>query len=96
MGFNPDTSSFESVLSQTGDETPAAGTATSAEAGAPGAPPSAAGSATADQDGMAYPGSAESLEMQMAQMSDNTGRFSALARILSIRERAYENAIRGR
>ena len=38
----------------------------------------------------------EGLEMQMARLADNTGRFSALARILTIRERAYENAIRGR
>ena len=42
------------------------------------------------------PDTAEGLEMQMARMADNTGRFSALARILTIRERAYENAIRGR
>jgi flagellar basal body rod protein FlgB len=39
---------------------------------------------------------AEGFEMQMARLADNTGRFSALARILTIREKAYENAIRGR
>lgn len=39
---------------------------------------------------------AEGLELQMARLADNTGRFSALARILSVRERTYENAIRGR
>lgn len=39
---------------------------------------------------------AEGLEMQMARLADNTGRFSALARLLSVREKAYENAIRGR
>lgn len=39
---------------------------------------------------------AEELEMQLARLADNTGRFSALARVLSIRDRVYETAIKGR
>lgn len=39
---------------------------------------------------------AASLETQMARLADNTGRFSTLARLLTIRERAYESAVRGR
>jgi len=70
-----------------------------AEAGAakealPGAQPE--GGAQAGAEAAAQAATVEGLEMQMARLADNTGRFSALARILTIREKAYENAIRGR
>jgi len=86
------------------------GTLEKAKAVKPGAPgqgqPAAAGTGAGAEQGadagleapstLSPQETAEGLEMQMARLADNTGRFSALARILSIREKAYENAIRGR
>jgi flagellar basal body rod protein FlgB len=78
----------------------AAGGGNSGTAGGPAAQeagtPDAAQSESLQGAAAGQASTVEGLEMQMARLADNTGRFSALARILTIRERAYENAIRGR
>jgi len=91
--------SFEGVL---GKAEAAAGTAGAGRGpGEAAGGQSAAGSAVpagaaAQGEPQGAAAAAETLELQMARLADNTGRFSALARILTIRERAYENAVRGR
>ena len=104
-GFTPDTASFETALSKAGGAAPAqagvSGSQAAASASAPASSvPAGAGvnaaAAGQGQDVPVYAPSAESIEMQMARLDDNTGRFSALARLLSIRERVYETALRGR
>ncbi len=77
---------------QSGQDPAVAPLSGAAEKALPGVPPGDEG-----QPGAPEPmDTAEGFEMQMARLADNTGRFSALARILTIREKAYENAIRGR
>lgn len=93
--------SFEAALStarsgsaQGADKSGSAELAAAAKEALPGVLPESADQPAAVA--AAQPDAAEGLEMQMARLADNTGRFSALARILTIREKAYENAIRGR
>jgi len=98
-GAVPKGASFETALT-------AAGAGRSADGGGkPGVLPAKAAASdvqpqTQDESGSepAAPGqpvTAEGLEMQMARLADNKDRFSALARLLTIREKAYENAIKG-
>lgn len=88
-GYATKGAKFESELQ-------AAGRPAGAGAAADGASP-ATQAAGAEAAAAALPAeTAEGLELQMARLADNAGRFSALARLLSSRERAYETAIRGR
>lgn len=90
-GYKPRETGFEGELGKAR----AAGKNGAAAQGTPeGA--SAAGPEGQAQGVLSQEDLAASLETQMARLADNTGRFSTLARLLTIRERAYENAVKGR
>lgn len=90
--------SFEGALEKAKTAKAAGQDRAAATAGQAAGSGDAAGAATDDavSAGATPQETAEGLEMQMARLADNTGRFSALARLLSVREKTYENAIRGR
>ncbi len=99
-GAIPKGASFEAALSaaKSGNSGNTAGKAAAGaeKAAADTSPEVPAEDGTQAADGAAaQPETAEGLEMQMARLADNKDRFSALARLLTIREKAYENAIRG-